>query len=119
PAPAATRAPRALGLLRDKATVFFFPQATADALYLAWTIPNLFRRLFGEGALSAALLPVLAETEQREGREGRNRVARSVIWSLIAFLAPLTLALVVALILVPERWFGFLFESEATAHATL
>src|SRR5262249_20340722 len=79
----ATMASRVLGLVRDKATVHFFAPAVADAIYLAWTIPNLFRRLFGEGALSAALVPVLAETEERGGRDARNRVARSVIWSLI------------------------------------
>jgi len=112
-------ASRVLGLVRDKATVFYFSQATADALYLAWTIPNLFRRLFGEGALSAALVPVLAETEERSGREARNRVARSVIWSLIAFLAPLTAALLAALLLLPERFGLGLFESETTGRETL
>jgi len=115
----ATLASRVLGLVRDKATVFCFPQATADALYLAWTIPNLFRRLFGEGALAAALVPVLAQTEKEAGREARNRVARSVIWSLIALLAPLTAALVAALLLVPERALLQLFDSEATGRETL
>ncbi len=115
----ATLASRVLGLVRDKVTVFWFPTATADAILLAWTIPNLFRRLFGEGALSSALVPVLAETERREGREGRNRVARSVIWSLIATLAPLTAALVAALMLLPPRFLLFFFESEATGTETL
>ncbi|MBL8842170.1 MAG: murein biosynthesis integral membrane protein MurJ [Planctomycetes bacterium] len=115
----ATLASRVLGLLRDKATVYWFPQATADAILLAWTIPNLFRRLFGEGALSSALVPVLAETEAREGREGRNRVARSVIWSLIATLAPLTAALVAALLLLPQRWLLLFFESDTTGAETL
>lgn len=115
----ATMASRVLGLVRDKATVYFFGAATADAILLAWTIPNLFRRLFGEGALSAALLPVLAETERRGGPAARNRVARSVIWSLIATLVPLTLALLAALMLAPERWFLFLFESDATGRQTL
>jgi putative peptidoglycan lipid II flippase len=115
----ATIASRVLGLVRDKATVYFFPGLTADALYLAWTIPNLFRRFFGEGALSAALVPVLAETERREGREGRNRVARSVIWSLIALLVPLTLVLLLTLTVVPERAFFVLFQSDEMARVTL
>lgn len=115
----ATMASRVLGLLRDKATAYWFPQATADAILLAWTIPNLARRLFGEGALASALVPVLAETERTEGREGRNRVARSVIWSLVATLAPLTAALVVALLLVPQRWLLLFFESDATGAQTL
>jgi putative peptidoglycan lipid II flippase len=115
----ATMASRVLGLVRDKVTVYYFSQVTADALLLAWTIPNLFRRLFGEGALSAALVPVLAETEQKEGRAGRNRVARSVIWSLIAFLVPLTIVMIAILLFVPERAFLHLFESEETGHQTL
>jgi putative peptidoglycan lipid II flippase len=115
----ATMASRILGLVRDKVTVYYFSQVTADALLLAWTIPNLFRRLFGEGALSAALVPVLAETERHEGRAGRNRVARSVIWSLIAFLVPMTVALVAILTVVPERAFLRFFETEETGHQTL
>lgn len=115
----ATMASRVLGLVRDKVTVYFFSQTTADAILLAWTIPNLFRRLFGEGALSAALVPVLAETEKREGVAGRERVARSIIWSLIATLAPLCAALVTALLLLPERWLLLFFESNATGATTL
>jgi len=115
----ATMASRVLGLVRDKVTVFVFDAVTADAILLAWTIPNLFRRLFGEGALSAALVPVLAETEAREGKAGRNRVARSVIWSLIATLVPLTLALITALLVLPERWLLLFFESDATGAKTL
>ena len=115
----ATMASRVLGLVRDKVTVYFFPRLTSDAILLAWTIPNLFRRFFGEGALSAALLPVLAETEKREGAAGRNRVARSVIWSLIALLVPLTIAGLLLLAATPERWLAVFFESDAMAHATL
>ena len=115
----ATMASRVLGLVRDKVTVYYFAQVTADALLLAWTIPNLFRRLFGEGALSAALVPVLAETERKHGREGRNRVARSVIWSLVAFLVPLTIVLLALLALMPDSVFLALFESEETGHQTL
>ena len=37
-----------------------------DAFVLAFRIPNLFRRLFGEGALAAAYLPVLTEELERD-----------------------------------------------------
>jgi putative peptidoglycan lipid II flippase len=114
-----TLASRVLGLVRDKVTVYFFSPGVADAILLAWTIPNLFRRLFGEGALSAALVPVLAETEKREGVAGRERVARSMVWSLLATLVPLCGALVAALILLPERWLLLCFESQATGRTTL
>lgn len=53
---------RVLGLVRDVviATVFGASQA-ADAFFVAFKIPNLFRRLFAEGAFSQAFIPVLTE----------------------------------------------------------
>ena len=37
-----------------------------DAYFFAFMIPNLFRRLFGEGALAAAFLPAYAQLEQSD-----------------------------------------------------
>ena len=53
---------RVLGMLRE--TVFanlFGDGAAADAFFVAFSIPNLLRRLFAEGAFSQAFVPVLAE----------------------------------------------------------
>ena len=58
---------RCTGLLRD--AVFarsFGVGGAADIFFLAFQIPNLFRRLFGEGALSAAFLPMYAERHQQD-----------------------------------------------------
>ena len=64
---------RILGLARDSviAAVFGASQAS-DAFFVAFKIPNLFRRLFAEGAFSQAFVPVLggykAERSQAEVR---------------------------------------------------
>jgi putative peptidoglycan lipid II flippase len=49
--------------------------ATADAFFVAWTVPNLFRRLFGEGALSAAFVPVFVEAREKGRPEQANVLA--------------------------------------------
>ena len=55
---AATLVSRVLGLVRDSLTAAVFgASALASAFYTAFTLPNLFRRLLGEGALTAAFIP--------------------------------------------------------------
>jgi hypothetical protein len=46
-------------------------------------------------------------------------VARSVIWSLVAFLVPLTIVAARAAGVPADRWFLTLFETEETGHQTL
>ena len=54
---------RVLGLARDIVIARFFGAgAGTDAFFVAFKIPNFFRRLFAEGAFSQAFIPVLAET---------------------------------------------------------
>lgn len=56
-----TMGSRVLGLARDMlVTAVFGASGLASAFYTAFTLPNLFRRLLGEGALTAALVPTLA-----------------------------------------------------------
>ncbi|OGV61296.1 MAG: murein biosynthesis integral membrane protein MurJ [Lentisphaerae bacterium RIFOXYC12_FULL_60_16] len=50
-----------------------------SAFVVAFRIPNLFRRLFGEGALSAALIPVYAEVLHKEGSREANVLAARVM----------------------------------------
>ncbi|MEK9591597.1 MAG: lipid II flippase MurJ, partial [Gammaproteobacteria bacterium] len=60
---------RILGLARDVVLAYFFgASANADAFFLAFKIPNFFRRMFAEGAFSQAFVPVLAEAK-RSGKE--------------------------------------------------
>jgi len=74
-----TFASRVTGLLRDATLARAFGVGPLmDAFSLAFMLPNLFRRLFGEGALSAAFLPVYAELD-RDDPERASRVATLVI----------------------------------------
>lgn len=68
---------RILGVVRDMVIANFFgASAGADSFFLAFKIPNFFRRLFGEGAFSQAFVPVLSQyrTEKSHG-EVRGLVA--------------------------------------------
>lgn len=65
----------------------FGANALTDAFNVAFRIPNLFRRLFAEGAFSQAFVPVLATTKTQEGDE-RTRVliahvATALFWALL------------------------------------
>ena len=67
----ATFASRILGLVRD-VIIFASLGATAlsSAFLIAFTIPNLFRRLLGEGALTSAFVPIYSEEVEKRDRDG-------------------------------------------------
>lgn len=67
---ALTLSSRVLGFLRLVVLVQLFSQLrwASDAFIFAFRIPNLFRNLLGEGALSAAFIPAFVKTEQQEGK---------------------------------------------------
>ncbi len=70
---AMTLASRILGMARDIICASVFGAGLVmDAFTIAFIIPNLFRRLFGEGALASSFIPVYAETLAKEG-EARAR----------------------------------------------
>ena len=74
---------RVLGLAREIAMGYFFgTSALKSAFDVAFVIPNLFRRLFGEGALTSAFVPVFSERLERDGRS----VAFSFAWKTITLL---------------------------------
>lgn len=63
---------RVTGLARDILFARLLGASTgisADAFYMAFTIPNFFRRIFGEGAFSQAFVPVLMETKTKQGEQ--------------------------------------------------
>src|SRR5262245_8529346 len=68
---------RVLGYIRDSRIAFLLGSgAGADAYTTAYRIPNLLRRLVGEGAVSAAFIPVfsryLAEQKEKDAWEFAN-----------------------------------------------
>jgi len=81
----ATLISRMLGLVRDIFyTSFMGTTWVADAFNLAFMVPNLFRRLLGEGALTAAFIPIFKEKEKLSGDQEMWRAANAVISGLLA-----------------------------------
>jgi putative peptidoglycan lipid II flippase len=83
-----TLASRVTGLLRDMLmNSVFGVSALTDAFYVAFRIPNLFRRVLGEGAFSQAFVPVLAGSRTTEGDAGAKKlvddVATVLLWTLV------------------------------------
>lgn len=92
----ATLSSRVLGMVREMVYAAFMGDgAVAGAFKFAYSIPNLFRRLLGEGALTAAFIPIFKETEQHRGEAEMWRTANVVISALvIAATAVVVLALI-------------------------
>ncbi|MCD6416689.1 MAG: murein biosynthesis integral membrane protein MurJ [Planctomycetes bacterium] len=97
---------RILGVFRDAACAAFFGAGLVwDAFSFAFRIPNMFRRLFGEGALSAAFVPALIESLERDPQKRSEALAARVTGALIAVLLALILLgeLVVCFLLIVLR----------------
>jgi putative peptidoglycan lipid II flippase len=89
---AATILSRVLGLMREIAYAAFMGNGwVAGAFMFAFTIPNLFRRLLGEGALTAAFIPIFKEKERTEGEAAMWRAANAVISGLLVSAAVVVL----------------------------
>ncbi len=106
---------RVAGLAREQLMAYAFGTGLAKSAFdVAFRIPNLFRRLFGEGALSAAFIPVYTEVCVRDGAAAANRLAARVAGLLLATLSLLAgLGILLALALqwhLPEgsRWSAIL-----------
>jgi putative peptidoglycan lipid II flippase len=102
---------RGLGMLRDIVIAYHFGTSLlASAFFVAFTIPNLFRRLFGEGALSAAFIPVLIETRKKEGDKASWDMAAKVVTmsaavlSTIAILGVLLFSVGLRIPGLPDKW---------------
>lgn len=92
-----TSVSRVLGLVRDMVIAVFLGAATnADAFFIAFRIPNFFRRLFAEGAFAQAFVPVLAEYQTGEGAAGMRHLVDRVAGALGGTLLSFTLLAVVA-----------------------
>ena len=75
---------RVLGLVRDVGGAHLFGASEYwDAFVFAWMLPNLFRHLLGEGALSAAFVPVFSDYLVNKSKEETWRLA-SVVATLLA-----------------------------------
>ncbi|MBI3900133.1 MAG: murein biosynthesis integral membrane protein MurJ [Gammaproteobacteria bacterium] len=101
---AMTLVSRITGLIRDMAMASLMgagASVAADAFYVAFRIPNFLRRIFGEGALSQAFVPVFAEYRARKSPEEAQRLIDNVTGVLsVALFAVTLIGVVVAPLLV-------------------
>ena len=83
---------RVLGMTRDiLMAAAFGNSAIMDAFSVAFRIPNLARRLFGEGALSTAFLPVFVREHGSRDAESASRLAATVLVGLAGLLLTIVL----------------------------
>ncbi len=115
----ATLLSRLLGFARDLLIARLFgADAGTDAFFVAFKIPNLFRRLFGEGAFASALVPVLYQAECQGGKAELLRLLASLSGLLGVGLAVLTLVgLLTAPVLILVFAPGFAGQPEQQALA--
>ncbi len=88
----ATLLSRVLGYVRDTLVAAFFGAGpAADAFYTAFRISNLFRRLLGEGALSASFVPVFSEYTETKTHEETQRFLNTMFTTLLVLLSAITI----------------------------
>ena len=86
-----TMGSRVLGFVRDVLVAAMLGAGpVADAFFDAFTLPTLFRRLFAEGAFSAAFVPMFARRLEGDGRDEAEAFARRALavlfWALGAVI---------------------------------
>ena len=76
----ATVLSRIIGMVRDMVTSRLFGAGMAtDAFFAAFQIPNMLRRFFAEGALTAAFVPTFSETLVQDGEERDRPLTRLLL----------------------------------------
>lgn len=95
---AGTMLSRLFGLFRDQVLAAVFTSAMTDAFIVAFKLPNILRRVLGEGLVQSSVLPVLNETREKYGDDQAReffRAFRGISWTVLAcvsvagvFLAP-------------------------------
>jgi putative peptidoglycan lipid II flippase len=93
---------RILGMLRDMATAALLGLARdgiMDAFVIAFRVPNLFRRLFGEGALAASYMPVLAKYLEESRERAWQLATVTLVWLSVVLTGIVVLSEGVCLLL--------------------
>ncbi len=105
---------RVLGYVRDMLVANLFGAGMfADAFYAAFRIPNLFRRLFGEGSFSAAFVPVFSEYLHTKDKSETQKFLNATFTALLLVLLVITvLGMFFAPVLVKIIAWGFTDDPE-------
>ena len=93
-----TLASRVLGFVRDVLIAAYLGTGfAADAWFVATRLPNLFRRLFAEGAFNSAFVPMFAGRLEQGGTIVARGFAERVLATMLAFLLLLTILAEIAM----------------------
>jgi len=100
---------RIFGFFRDVIQAFYLGTSrSGDAFTIAYVIPNLLRRLTGEGAMTAAFIPVFTEIKKEKSKKELWRFANIFFFDLSLIMALLTvLGIIFSPLLVKVIAFGF------------
>ncbi len=82
---------RVLGFIRDILIAGLLGAGTlADVFFVAFKLPNLFRRLFAEGAFNAAFVPIFSGLIETDGKNAAQEFAEEalagLLWTLLGFV---------------------------------
>ena len=84
---------RVMGLARDMLMAGLFGAGPLmDSFSVAFRVPNVFRRMFGEGALTTAFLPVFVREFDRSGTDAANRLTTAVFVTMSSVLFGIVLS---------------------------
>jgi putative peptidoglycan lipid II flippase len=79
---------RVFGYIRDMIQAYYLGTGSgADAFYIAYIIPNLLRRLTGEGAMTAAFIPVFTQMKKEKSRKELWEFANAFFFDLTLAMA--------------------------------
>ena len=105
---------RILGYLRDQRIVLLLGTTlAADSFVLAYRIPNLFRRLVGEGSMTASVIPVFTTYMREKTKEEVWNFANRLFWTLALVLAIIT---VLGMVFSPTVVHTFTASSDKSVH---
>ena len=86
---------RLLGMVREMLTSRIFGTSPEQSAFVfAFMVPNLFRKLFGEGALVSAFVPVFRECVERGDMEEARKLASSVAGLVVCILGVLVMLVI-------------------------
>ncbi|HEX6811569.1 MAG TPA: murein biosynthesis integral membrane protein MurJ [Planctomycetota bacterium] len=96
---------RILGLLRDRLMAQTLGAGWVQGSFLlAWMLPNLMRRLLGEGALSASFVPAYLKAKKSGDHQAARELLADVAGAVITILTPLCIAIAVLSLVWPAEW---------------
>lgn len=107
----ATLLSRVLGFVRDVMLAAFVGAGpVADAFVVAFRLPNLFRRLFAEGAFNSAFIPLFARSLEEDGERGARQfageIAAALFWTLVIVLVLAEIAMPVLVYVLAPGYFS-------------